>query len=134
MIYIKILSLTGASPVSLDTQTVGRRINELLVLSSLREEAKHGYQIALDVEQDTRGTFELQHGTLYPILHRLEKEGAIEGRWTEEGRRRKEYHLTAAGRRQLGEEAGSLSAVFDRLMDILEEVRRGSLRARPSEG
>jgi len=120
--------------VSLDTQSVGRRINELLVLSSLRSKPKHGYQIALDVERDTSGAFEFQHGTLYPILRRLEKEGAIEGRWIENGRRRREYRLTPKGRQLLGEEAGSLAAVFDRLMDLLEEVRRGSLRPRPSEG
>lgn len=120
--------------MSLDTQSVGRRINELLVLSCVREEAKHGYQIALDVEEETGGAFELQHGTLYPILHRLEKEGLIEGEWTEEGRRRKEYRLTDAGRRRLGEEAGSLSAALDRLLDILEEVRRVDVRPRPAEG
>ncbi len=118
----------------LDTHTVGRRNNALLVLSTLREEPKHGYQIALAVERDTGGAFEFQHGTLYPILHRLEHEGAIEGRWTEDGRRRKEYRLTSKGFRLLGEEAGSLATVFDRLMDILEEVQRGSLRARPAEG
>jgi PadR family transcriptional regulator, regulatory protein PadR len=120
--------------VSLDTQTVGRRINELLVLSSLRDKPKHGYQIALDVERETEGAFEFQHGTLYPILHRLDREGAIEGRWTEDGRRRKEYRLTPEGRRLLGEEAGSLATVFDRLMEIIEEVRRASVRPLPSEG
>lgn len=119
--------------MSLDTQTVGRRINELLVLSSLREEPKHGYQIALDVERETGGAFEFQHGTLYPILHRLDKGGAIEGRWTEDGRR-KEYRLTPEGHRLLGEEAGSLATVFDRLMEIIEEVRSASVRPLPSEG
>jgi PadR family transcriptional regulator PadR len=120
--------------VPLDTQTVGRRINELLVLSSLQTGAKHGYQIALDVERETGGAFGLQHGTLYPILHRLEKEGSIKGVWTGEGRRRKEYLLTRDGLQRLGREAGSLSAAFERLLTILGEVRGGGLRARPSAG
>lgn len=112
---------------------MGRRINELLVLSSLPGKPKHGYQIALDVERGTGGVFEFQHGTLYPILHRLDKGGAIGGRWTEDGRRKK-YCLTREGRRLLGEEAGSLATVFDRLMEIIEEVRGASVRPLPSEG
>ncbi len=55
-----------------DVQGFARDINELLILSTLRSEAKHGYQIALDVETDSNGLFRFRHGTLYPILHRLE--------------------------------------------------------------
>jgi DNA-binding PadR family transcriptional regulator len=107
----------------LDTQGLTRTINEVLVLSTLREGAKHGYQIALDVESGSEGAFLLQHGTLYPILHRLEREGLIRGKWTEPAgeRRRKQYALTAAGRRRLGEQTGEVRAVFDRLMVLLGE-------------
>lgn len=52
----------------------------------------HDYQIALDVEERSDGAFELQHGTLNPILHGLEDEGLIEGTWSEEGRRRRPPH------------------------------------------
>ena len=118
-----------------DTQNLGKRVNELLVLSALREGARHGYQIALEVEERSGGRFELQHGTLYPILHRLEKEGLIRGRWTEgAGRQRKEYELTRDGWRHLDEQAGEVRQTFDGLMQILGERGDGRLRARPAEG
>ena len=62
-----------------DVQGFARGINELLILSTLRDGAKHGYQIALDVEEGSNGLFRFRHGTLYPILHRLERDGHIEG-------------------------------------------------------
>lgn len=107
----------------LDTQGLTRTINEVLVLSALREGPKHGYQIALDVESGSGGAFLLQHGTLYPILHRLERDGLIRGKWTEPAgeRRRKQYALTAAGRRRLGEGTGEVRAVFSRLLAVLGE-------------
>jgi PadR family transcriptional regulator, regulatory protein PadR len=118
-----------------DTQNLAKRVNELLVLSSLREGARHGYQIALDVEERSGGAFELQHGTLYPILHRLEKEGLIRGEWTEGvGRQRKEYELTRAGQRYLEEQAGEVRGAFEQLILILGESGRGQLRARPATG
>jgi DNA-binding PadR family transcriptional regulator len=107
----------------LDTHGLTRTINEVLVLATLRDGAKHGYQIALDVESGSGGAFLLQHGTLYPILHRLERDGLIRGKWTEPAgeRRRKQYALTAAGRRRLGEGTGEVRAVFRHLLAILGE-------------
>lgn len=95
----------GADSMSetFDSQLTTRRINELLVLSALARAPMHGYQIALEVEERSGGFFRFQHGTLYPILHRLEQEGLIDGDWTDpaEGRARKQYSLTRAGRRYL---------------------------------
>lgn len=103
-----------------ETQNIGKQMNEILVLSSLRTGAKHGYQIALDVESSSGGMFELQHGTLYPILHRLERGGLILGRWTEgEGRKRKEYELTKAGARHLGDEAGRVRELLETLVSMI---------------
>lgn len=114
---------------ALDTQTFAKSINELLVLSALREGPRHGYQIALELEERSAGMFNLQHGTLYPILHRLEREGLIEGEWSAgEGRRRKEYVLTRAGRSRLGEGTGEVREVFARLLGVLgdgEGLRHG---------
>jgi PadR family transcriptional regulator, regulatory protein PadR len=108
----------GAS--SVDIQGLARGINELLVLSTLREGSKHGYQIALDVESESGGVFTFQHGTLYPILHRLEDEGLIRGAWSRgPGRRKKVYSLTEAGRRHLEGATGRLSSVVDTLMALL---------------
>ncbi|HSJ08417.1 MAG TPA: PadR family transcriptional regulator [Longimicrobiales bacterium] len=109
-----------------DTQAFARSINELLVLAALRSAPKHGYQIAMELEERSGGTFNLQHGTLYPILHRLEREGLIEGAWDEGGgRRRKEYVLTRAGRARLGEGTGVVREVFERLIALLGEGEAG---------
>jgi DNA-binding PadR family transcriptional regulator len=103
-----------------DVQGFARDIHELLVLSTLREEAKHGYQIALDVEADSNGLFRFRHGTLYPILHRLEADGLIKGSWAKgEGRRKKVYTLTAAGRRHLSGGTTRVQEVLSGLMRIL---------------
>lgn len=103
-----------------DVQRFARDINELLVLSTLREGAKHGYQIALDVESESNGLFHFQHGTLYPILHRLEKDGLIKGSWASGGgRRKKEYRLTAAGRSHLSGETDRVADVVASLMALL---------------
>ena len=103
-----------------DVQGFARDINELLVLSALRSESKHGYQIALDVEEESRGLFRFRHGTLYPILHRLEGERLIRGSWSRAGgRRRKVYALTAAGSRHLTGETGRVGEIVSRLMLVL---------------
>ena len=117
-----------------DTQGLPKNINELLVLSALRAGPRHGYQIALDVEDVSGGVFDLQHGTLYPLLHRLERDGRVEGRWTVGGgRRRKEYSLTPAGRRHLGVEGRALHAAMQRLSEVLG-VADAKLRPRRAEG
>lgn len=92
-------------PDTFDSQSFGRKINELLVLHELDRAPLHGYQVALEIEERSGGYFQFNHGTLYPILHRLDKEGRISGRWTnpDKGRPRKEYVLTEAGRTYLAE-------------------------------
>lgn len=103
-----------------DVQGFARGINELLILSALRSGPKHGYQIAIDVEEESNGLFRFRHGTLYPILHRLEEEGWIAGSWSKEGgRRRKVYALTRAGRGHLSGGADRVDDVMTRLMSIL---------------
>ena len=106
----------------LEAQALAKTIHELLVLATLRDGDKHGYQIALDVEERSEGAFVFQHGTLYPILHRLEAEKLIRGRWSggEGQRRRKVYALTAAGRRRLAEGREWCRETFERLLDFLE--------------
>ena len=104
-----------------DVQGFARDINELLVLSTLRTDAKHGYQIALDIETESNGLFRFKHGTLYPILHRLEEEGLLRGSWSKEsGRRRKVYALTGSGRRHLSGETSRVEEIVSRLMQVLQ--------------
>lgn len=104
-----------------DVQGFARDINRLLILSTLRDGAKHGYQIALDVESESNGLFRFRYGTLYPILHRLEEEGLIKGSWSSgEGRRRKVYRLTAGGERHLSGESDRVGEIVGRLMRVLK--------------
>ncbi len=106
--------------MAVEMQTLLRDVNELLVLSCLREGPKHGYQIALDVEADSGGMFSLQHGTLYPILHRLEKAGLIAGEWSRGGgRRRKEYTLTTRGVAALEGRSRTLGDIVARLLHVV---------------
>lgn len=108
------------SEKDVDVQGFARGIHELLVLSALRDEPKHGYQIAMDVEEESNGLFRFRHGTLYPILHRLEEEGLIRGAWSKgEGRRKKVYSLSPAGRRQLNGETNRVRAIVGGLLRLL---------------
>lgn len=103
-----------------DVQGFARDINELLVLSTLRAGPKHGYQIAQDVEVESNGLFRFRHGTLYPILHRLEDEGWIRGSWSKDGgRRKKVYTLTGSGARQLEGGTGRVQEIVSRLLSLL---------------
>ena len=84
----------------LDSANLARACNEALVLSCLESEPMHGYQIANHIAERGGGHFRFKHGTLYPILHRLEKDGLIKGQWSDEGPRgrRKAYVITRKGR------------------------------------
>lgn len=81
--------------------TLTKNCNETLILAILFHGKKHGYQLALEIEEKSKGHFKFNHGTLYPILHKLEKEGLIKGTWKYEGpkRQRKYYSLTAKGKK-----------------------------------
>ena len=103
-----------------EIQGFARDINELLVLSTLRSGKKHGDQIALDVEADSNGLFRFRHGTLYPILHRLEAAGLVKGSWSKEaGRRKKVYALTGKGEAHLDGETDRVQVIVGRLLDVL---------------
>jgi transcriptional regulator len=79
---------------------------DLLILKTLTLAPMHGWGISQRIQQVSRGVLEVNQGSLYPALHRLERKGWIEAEWgtTENNRRAKYYRLTAAGRRALGEE------------------------------
>jgi len=79
-----------------------------LLLATLAGGPRHGYAIKEALRVGSGGRFDLPTGTVYPALHRLERAGLIRGSWsTVNGRRRRSYALTAAGRRTLGEERSS---------------------------
>ncbi|MGC1275926.1 MAG: PadR family transcriptional regulator [Planctomycetaceae bacterium] len=75
---------------------------ELLVLEVLSGGPSYGYEVTQTVLSRSDGRFELKEGSLYPALHKLEREKLLTASWQEaEGRRRKYYRLTAAGRKSL---------------------------------
>ena len=76
----------------------------LLVLSVLSRQELYGYQIIKTVELMSESVFQMNEGTLYPILHSLEKEGSLESYWCEaEGRKRKYYKITESGLAELAD-------------------------------
>lgn len=79
---------------------------DLLVLKTLSLTPMHGWGISQRVQQISNGALEVNQGSLYPALQRLEKDGLITSEWgtTDNNRRARYYRLTAAGRRALGEE------------------------------
>jgi PadR family transcriptional regulator PadR len=79
---------------------------DMLVLKSLRLGPMHGWGITERIESGSRNVFELNQGSLYPALYRLEKQGLIRSEWnvSENNRRARFYTLTPAGRRQLAAE------------------------------
>jgi transcriptional regulator len=76
---------------------------DLLVLQTLRLGPAHGHTIAHAIEQGSEDVLQIEHGSLYPALHRLEDRGWIASYWgtSDNNRKAKYYRLTAAGRKQL---------------------------------
>src|SRR6266566_4862051 len=99
---------------------------DLMVLQTLATLGpSHGYAIAARLEQVSGGALQLNMGTLYPALMRLEQRGLLRGNWgsTESGRKARFYALTAAGRRQLARERH----VWDRMASIIHTLLHGEV-------
>ena len=82
---------------------------DLLVLKTLALDAMHGWGISQRIQQLSRGSLDVNQGSLYPALQRLELKGWIESEWrtSDHNRRAKYYDLTSLGRRALGDETES---------------------------
>ena len=97
---------------------------DLMVLKTLDTMGKqHGYGIARRIEQAAEQTIELNQGTIYPALLRLEQKGWIESEWglSENNRRARFYSITRAGKKQLSREAESWNrtvAILKRLLEV----------------
>ena len=99
-------------------------ILDLMVLQTLDSlGALHGYAIAARLEQVSGGALQLNMGTLYPALMRLEQRGLVLGNWgtTETNRKARFYALTPAGRRQLAKE----KQAWDRMVGIIHTLVHG---------
>jgi len=95
---------------------------DLIVLQLLRAEPTNGYDLSLRIQAISRDVLQVNAGSLYPALYRLEERGLIRADWQEtpKGRRAKVYSLTAAGRKQLAEQRESWARFAGALGAILE--------------
>jgi len=96
---------------------------DLLILRTLQTERMHGWAISERIQQISQDVLQVNQGSLYPALHRLEHRGWIEAEWgvSELGRRAKFYRLTASGRRRLALEASEwerMTAAIGRVMKM----------------
>ncbi len=93
---------------------------DLLILKTISLEAQHGWSIARRIQQVSGEVLQVQQGSLYPALHRLEQQGWIQAQWRASGtgRQAKFYSLTRAGRRQMEKELAN----WDRLSAAINLV------------
>jgi transcriptional regulator len=96
---------------------------DLLILRTLQTGSLHGWAISERIQQVSQDVLQINQGSLYPALHRLEHRGWIEAEWavSELGRRAKYYRLTPAGRRQLAVESSAwerMSTAIGRVMKL----------------
>lgn len=94
---------------------------DMLVLKTLQSGALHGYAIALRLEQLSNDVLNVEEGSLYPALYRMERRGWLTSTWsvTDTGRRARFYQLTAEGRAQLDAETQSWVRLTDAVSSVL---------------
>jgi PadR family transcriptional regulator len=94
---------------------------ELLILSLLEQQARHGYDICKLIEARSSGALRFHVTTLYPLLYRLEERGLVQGRWVERPnqRRRRYYSLTAEGRRVLARQRQSWQDFVEAMSHVM---------------
>ena len=97
---------------------------DLLILKVLAPKPMHGFAISQRIQQVSRDILQVQQGSLYPALHRLEHRKWVSAEWatSENNRRAKFYRLTAAGRRRLQEEVSSWERIASAVSLILENA------------
>src|SRR5256885_17199247 len=97
---------------------------EVLILRTLLREAKHGHAIAKYIQRTSEELLQVETGSLYPALHRLEAKGLIKASWelSEKGKRARYYRLTASGKKHLGNERAKWKAMSRAIGLILDPV------------
>lgn len=95
---------------------------DLLILKTIALEPKHGWAIAKRIQQVSGEVLQVQQGSLYPALHRLEQQGWIRAKWmeSETGREAKFYSLTATGRKQLEAETANWKRLSEAVNLVVE--------------
>ena len=97
---------------------------DLLILKTISLESKHGWAIAKRIQQVSREALQIQQGSLYPALHRLEQQGWVRSEWrpTETGRMANFYSLTRAGRRQFEKELETWTRLSSAINLVVQEA------------
>jgi PadR family transcriptional regulator, regulatory protein PadR len=97
---------------------------DLLILKTISLEPKHGWAIAKRIQQVSKDVLQVQQGSLYPALHRLEQQAWIKAHWaeTETGRKAKFYSLTRAGRAQMERELASWDRLSAGINLVIREI------------
>jgi transcriptional regulator len=95
---------------------------DLLILRTLQWGPQHGHGIKVAIGTSSHDVLQVDHGSLYPALHRLEKQGWLDSEWkvTENKQRAKYYRLTASGRRQLQAERSRWSRLSEAIARVLD--------------
>ena len=97
---------------------------DLLILKTISLEPLHGWAIAKRIEQVSGEVLQVQQGSLYPALHRLEQQGWIRAKWAESetGRQAKFYALTATGRKHFDQETANWKRLSGAINLVIQEV------------
>ena len=95
---------------------------DMMILRTLQWGPRHGHGIGLAIRTNSDDALQIEHGSLYPALHRLEKQGWIEAEWqtTENKQRAKYYRITGAGKKQLAAEESR----WNRMVEAIARVMR----------
>ena len=98
---------------------------DLLVLQTLTWGPRHGYGITQAIRAGSRDALQVDTGSLYPALHRLEREGAVASEWklSENNQKVKVYRLTAPGRRRLASERSRWERILEAMAGVLDASR-----------
>lgn len=102
---------------------------DLLILKTLTLGAMHGWSIAQQIRQRSQGVLQVQQGSLYPALHKLETQGLIEAEWgeSENNRRAKFYSLTRTGRKYLEREEASWTRLSEAIRVMIRATTEESV-------
>lgn len=101
---------------------------DMLILRTLALGAAHGHEIAKHIQRTTNDVLQVEHGSLYPALHRLERKGWVSAKWeTPRGGKRefKYYRLTAAGKKQLTAEHSKWRRLVATIGRVMEPAKEG---------
>ena len=115
-------------PVTDDKLELLQGTLDMLILKTLLFGPVHGHGIATHIRQTTNGALTVEHGSLYPALHRLQRDGFIASKWekaADKNREHKFYRLTASGRRQLSKQQSKWQELVRAIGSVMNPLPEG---------